>query len=288
MAHSIKFSLKTICAAIFDCSTVLLFASTLFRLLLLFLSVKRFAIILLVCLLYYTFFYVYRQQTLGQSAFGIALITKDKKRPTLVQIFIRVFTKAMIFFIIPTSLLVYINPTFLLTLFSRCLLLLSLYFSLIIIVLIVFKLLFKQNVWNLLSRTKKIDTMYSKQKFAFSFLVLLCFTTCCWTCIFVWNNSDNPSKRSILGFSYPFKYIEPPSNHLTQPYINYFLISANTPFSLRRVPQGRAEVMPVDEKCGCSAYGSTFCRRERINPPTQANGERRNTVREQTHKRSRS
>lgn len=221
MGHSIKFSLKTICAAIFDCSTVLLFASTLFRFLILFLPVKRFAIIQLVCLLYFTFFYVYRQQTLGQSAFGIALITKDKKRPTLVQIFIRVFTKAMICCIIPTSLLFYSNPTFILTLFPRSLLLLSLYFSLIVIVLIVFKLLFKQNVWNLLSRTKKIDIMYSKQKFAFSFLILLCFTTCCWTCMFVWNNSGNPSKQSILGFSYPFKYIEPPSNHLTLSYINH-------------------------------------------------------------------
>ena len=115
MGHSIKFSLKTICAAIFDCSTVLLFASTLFRFLILFLPVKRFAIIQLVCLLYFTFFYVYRQQTLGQSAFGIALITKDKKRPTLVQIFIRVFTKAMICCIITKSLLVYSNPTFILT-----------------------------------------------------------------------------------------------------------------------------------------------------------------------------
>jgi len=38
-----------------------------------------------------------------------------------------------------------------------------------------------------------------------------------------------------------------------------FLISANTPFNLRRVPQGRAEVMPVDEKCGCAASGSAFC-----------------------------
>ena len=38
-----------------------------------------------------------------------------------------------------------------------------------------------------------------------------------------------------------------------------FLISANTPFSLRRVPLSRAEVMPVDEKCGCAASGSAFC-----------------------------
>lgn len=221
MAHSIKFSLKTICAAVFDCSTVFLFASTLFRLLLLFLPVKRFAIILLVSMLYYMFFYIHRQQTLGQRAFGIVLITKDKKKPTVVQIFIRVFTKAMICFIIPTLLLVYSNPTFLLTQIPRSLLLLSLYFSLIVIVLIVFKLLFKQNVWNLLSRTRKDDIMYSKRKFAFSFLIFVCFTTCCWICMLVWNNSEKPSKQSILGFSYPFKSIEPPSNHLTQPYINY-------------------------------------------------------------------
>ena len=37
------------------------------------------------------------------------------------------------------------------------------------------------------------------------------------------------------------------------------LISANTPFSLRRVPQGRAEVMPFDEKCVGAASGSAFC-----------------------------
>ena len=46
----------------------------------------------------------------------------------------------------------------------------------------------------------------------------------------------------------------PYSTHLT-----YFLISANTPFNLWRVPQGRAEVMPVKEKCGCAASGSAFC-----------------------------
>jgi len=38
-----------------------------------------------------------------------------------------------------------------------------------------------------------------------------------------------------------------------------FLISANTPFSLRRVPLSRAEVMPVDEKCGCAASERDFC-----------------------------
>ena len=39
----------------------------------------------------------------------------------------------------------------------------------------------------------------------------------------------------------------------------YFLISANTPFSLRRVPQGRADVPSVDEEHGCAASGSEFC-----------------------------
>ena len=39
----------------------------------------------------------------------------------------------------------------------------------------------------------------------------------------------------------------------------FFLISANTPFSLRRVPLSRAEVMPVDEKCGCAASERDFC-----------------------------
>ena len=38
-----------------------------------------------------------------------------------------------------------------------------------------------------------------------------------------------------------------------------YLISANTPFSLRRVPQGRADVLSVDEKCGGAASGSAFC-----------------------------
>ena len=37
------------------------------------------------------------------------------------------------------------------------------------------------------------------------------------------------------------------------------LISANTPFSLRRVPQGRADVPSVDEEHGCAASGSEFC-----------------------------
>ena len=38
-----------------------------------------------------------------------------------------------------------------------------------------------------------------------------------------------------------------------------YLISANTPFSSRRVPQGRANVPTVDEKCGCATSGSAFC-----------------------------
>ena len=42
-------------------------------------------------------------------------------------------------------------------------------------------------------------------------------------------------------------------------YFIKYLISANTPFSLRRVPQGRADVPSVDEEHGCAASGSEFC-----------------------------
>ena len=65
-----------------------------------------------------------------------------------------------------------------------------------------------------------------------------------------------------------------------------YLISATPPFSLRRMPQGRADVIPADEKYGCAASGSAFCLRECIDPPTQVNGVWEKTVRERTHKRS--
>ena len=64
-----------------------------------------------------------------------------------------------------------------------------------------------------------------------------------------------------------FQYVKERSLLLWKNHINgylwsvgvFFLISANTPFSLRRVPLSRAEVMPVDEKCGRAASERDFC-----------------------------
>ena len=52
-----------------------------------------------------------------------------------------------------------------------------------------------------------------------------------------------------------------------------------SPLSLRRVPQGRADVACMVARRGCAAFGRAFLRAAGTNPPTQTNGERVSPVR---------
>lgn len=174
---------------------------------------KRWIYLIIITFLYYTLFYLWKRQTLGQKALGVRICHANGNEASVWQILLREVLKVIFCIAIPRLIL---ELGFRQIVFHS--LLSILITAMYIVVLLLVGCVVRRNIWELCSRTAKIRCERTLKSNILISSAIGISGVCAFFLLMLHNNTGNNAHDSICDFKVPFKLLQHPINKSVEPY----------------------------------------------------------------------